>query len=330
MNEPALGAREMWPSVAIVVPVKNNRLGVVRCIESIRAARYPGPHTITVVDNGSTDGSGEAAAALGASVVSVPTGGVSIARNTGARATTGEILAFIDADQRIREDWIERGVATVLAHPLSVVGSSPFPPEQPTWVQAVYDGLRSRSVGVGMADWLGAGGLLLHRSTFEQAGGFDTTLETCEDVDLCRRVRDAGGEILNDSDLHIIHDGDPKTLSALFRGELWRGKDNLRVTLKRRPTLRELPSVLLPVLSLAGFAAVAVGLLTFKQGGRSWLTAGALALALTTLFRVAVIGWRLHLRGGLDVWAVLPVAFTYETARALALVSRTSHQARRR
>ena len=40
--------------------------------------------------------------------------------------------------------------------------------------------------------WLGSGNMAVRRSAFEEVGGFDTTLETCEDVDLCRKLRARG------------------------------------------------------------------------------------------------------------------------------------------
>ena len=53
----------------------------------------------------------------------------------------------------------------------------------------------------------------------------------------------------------LLHLGAPSKLRRLFLGELWRGRDNLRVTLRGPLTLRALPSVLLPVANLGALLA---------------------------------------------------------------------------
>ena len=64
-------------------------------------------------------------------------------------------------------------------------------------------------------------------------GGFDAQLTACEDVDLCNRLRQAGHRIVADPAMRNVHYGDPSTLTALFFGELWRGRDNLQRDLPR-------------------------------------------------------------------------------------------------
>ena len=46
------------------------------------------------------------------------------------------------------------------------------------------------------ADWLGSGNLAVSRTAFELVGGFDTSLETCEDVDFCHRLRAKGQRVV--------------------------------------------------------------------------------------------------------------------------------------
>jgi glycosyltransferase involved in cell wall biosynthesis len=60
--------------------------------------RMPQGHTAIVVDNGSTDGSGEVAEALGAFVVREPRRGFGAACFAGLAASSGEVVAFMDAD----------------------------------------------------------------------------------------------------------------------------------------------------------------------------------------------------------------------------------------
>jgi glycosyltransferase involved in cell wall biosynthesis len=61
-------------------------------------ARLPAGYRAVVADNGSTDGSAEVAAALGATVVRVPQRGFGAAAHAGLEAATAELVCFCDAD----------------------------------------------------------------------------------------------------------------------------------------------------------------------------------------------------------------------------------------
>ena len=144
------------------------------------------------------------------------------------------IIAFVDSDHEIDRQWIETAV-DVLADPTSprrVRRISPQPCAN--WVQQQYDGLRARPVRREEVTWLGSGNFAVKRAVFERVGGFNAVLTACEDVDFCNRLRQAGYRIVADPELRSVHFGDPQTLKALFFGELWRGRDNLRVTFADR------------------------------------------------------------------------------------------------
>ena len=58
------GARpRSLPPVSIVVPAFNEAVGIERCVRSLADSRYPSPFEVIVVDDGSTDGTGERRAA---------------------------------------------------------------------------------------------------------------------------------------------------------------------------------------------------------------------------------------------------------------------------
>ena len=58
---------------------------------------------------------------------------------------------------------------------------------------------------------------------FARVSGFDEHLETGEDAEVCLRIRQAGGTLLEDSRLAVAHLDNAKTLPAFFRKERWRG-----------------------------------------------------------------------------------------------------------
>ena len=138
--------------------------------------------------------------------------------------------------------------------------------------------------GVLQVDWLGSGSLAVWREVFEKVGGFDSRLETCEDVDFCQRLRRNGYGLWSDDRLRSVHLGDPRTLRALFFGELWRGRDNLKVSLRGPLTPRALPSVLIP-LTILLLLTVGAGqpVRACRAAGECWSLALAGPLLLTSL-----------------------------------------------
>jgi len=314
------------PLVSFVIPVLDDARRLMHCLESIRRNSDPAVLCeLVVVDNGSRDGSADVARRYGATVLDSPGQRVGQLRNRGAREARGGILAFVDADHEIGPGWIA-AVAEVLEDPtIGAVGALCTAPPAGTWVQRAYDSLRARHPGSGDVEWLGAGNLAVRRNAFEQVGGFDTDLETCEDVDLCFRLRAAGRRIVSDARLHNVHFGDPPTLRRLFVGELWRGRDNLRVSLRGPFSLRGIPSILIPLVDFGCLVLVAGGALSFHRGGL--LLAAAAASVVTGLAGLRTVTMMANSgnRGPLALARAFAVACVYDLGRALALVARHRH-----
>jgi GT2 family glycosyltransferase len=122
-----------------------------------------------VVDDGSTDGSGDEARAASAwlrvRVVTTPGVGAVEARKRGIAASTGQILAFTDSDCVPDPMWLETALAG-FADGIDLVQG---------WTEPVRPvGLLERSVWVTREDGLYATcNVLYRRQAFEQAGGFD-------------------------------------------------------------------------------------------------------------------------------------------------------------
>jgi mycofactocin glycosyltransferase len=105
-------------TVSVIIPARNEATGIGRVVEAVLAQREPGLDLeVIVVDDGSIDGTAEAAEAAGARVLRLPEqthgGNPAAARNRGARAATGEIAVFLDADCTPAPRWLG---ALVTAH----------------------------------------------------------------------------------------------------------------------------------------------------------------------------------------------------------------------
>lgn len=319
------------PLISFVIPVRNDARHLCGCLASIVADVPSGiAHEIVVADNGSSDDSASVARAAGARVLSLPGLTVAELRNRAAREARGTYLAFVDADHEIAPGWTRCAIDTLDRPGIAAAGAPYYPPEGATWVQRMYDAFRDHGTEVTGVEWLGSGNMVVVRDAFLAVGGFDTTLVTCEDVDLCQRLRAGGDRLVCAPRMRTTHHGDPATLKALFFGELWRGKDNLRTSLRTPPTLRGLPSIAIPVADLL-LATVAVsGIVTVLHGG-GWLAAtGAAGIVALAALRAAVMVRRLRTVSPLEAVQAMTVALTYDMARALAPVWSGPHAARRR
>jgi GT2 family glycosyltransferase len=315
------------PKVSVVIPVLNDASGLARCLASIRANDYPDARLeIIVADNGSTDGSPEVAARAGATVVALPGVSVAAVRNRIAAIATGEVLAFVDADHELSAGWLRSAIDALAQPHVAAVGAPYHPPAHATWVQRMYDSFRSRTAEPSETRWLGGGNLAIWSWAFADAGGFDTRLTACEDVDLCQRVRQRGLRLVADERLYSVHHGDPRTLRQLFVSELWRGRDNLLVSFRGPLRIRDLPSVLLPLVMLASLLALPVAGLAAAFGMPLLLVIVLGVVMAVPAARALAMVRRLNEYTPIRLAQAFVVAATYDVARALALVIRKSHR----
>jgi len=91
--------------VSAVIPALNEEANIAACISSLQRQTVS-PLEIVVADNGSTDRTRDIARKMNCRVVRVAERGIGNARNGGAKAAVGEIVAFIDADGEARPEWV--------------------------------------------------------------------------------------------------------------------------------------------------------------------------------------------------------------------------------
>jgi GT2 family glycosyltransferase len=310
-------------SVSFVIPVRNDAVRLRRCLQAIVRSAADVRIEPIVVDNGSTDDTAAVARESGARVIELPGLKVAALRNHGALLASAPILAFVDADHEIAPGWIPAALETMQQSGVGAAGAEYSSPDTPTWVQRVYDAFRRHLPGLTDVEWLGAGNLVVRSDVFARVGGFDNALEACEDVDFCQRLRSADYRIVSDSRLRSVHYGDPSSLKALLVSEMWRGRDNLRISLRGPFTLRELPSVVIPVVGVLSMAVALVGILLLDA--RAVFVAALAFLALAALRGVALFR-RLRAATPLDLLRAFAVACVYDLGRSLALVARAPHR----
>ncbi len=101
------------PMISVIVPVYNTEFYLVRCLDSLLAQTYPNLE-ILLIDDASTDGSGTICETYAAKddrlkVIHFPQNkGPSAARNTGICRSQGQYISFVDADDHVEPDLLEK------------------------------------------------------------------------------------------------------------------------------------------------------------------------------------------------------------------------------
>jgi GT2 family glycosyltransferase len=333
LAHPACGAtflEVLMVRVSFVIPVRDDAPRLERCLESIGRLHGEGiSKEVIVVDNGSTDKSIAVAVRAGARVISLLDVSVARLRNHGPSCGSGEIIAFVDADHVLGENWLEAGTKAIMQQGVAVAGAPYQIPEEATWVQRAYNRFRRHPSAAVDVDWLGSGNMLVRREVFVELGGFDENLVTCEDVDFCNRARVRGWRVIAEPGMRSTHLGDPATLKGLFFSELWRGRDNWRVTIRGPLSFAAYASLVIPALNLLCLAMLSTGIILFSF----WHLWPLPVLAGLSVFvcLAALQAARLSLQD-VNIQAIaenVSVAAVYNLARALALIARATHKRRR-
>jgi len=167
-------------------------------------------------------------------------------RNCGADAARGEILVFLDADCTVEKNWLREATKHISHKDVVCFGSPPVVTEDATWVQKAWFVVRGKKRQVLDVEWLESMNMFVLRGEFENAGGFDKTMVTCEDYDLCMRLK-ASGRIVSDSEIVATHHGEAASLTHFFKKEYWCGTSNLNGFRRHGFSWNELPSVAFPI-----------------------------------------------------------------------------------
>jgi N-acetylglucosaminyl-diphospho-decaprenol L-rhamnosyltransferase len=218
---------------AVVVSYKS-RDTLRACVEPLAA--LPGV-TVTVVDNDSPDASLEAIADLPVRAIqSGRNGGFGFGCNLGAAAGSEPLILFLNPDAEITAEALQRMVSALAEDDEAVLVGPRILEEDgelmhsmrryqrtgSMWAQALYlhrllprarwaneiDARPEAYAAPASPEWLSGACMLVRRTAFEAVGGFDDGFFLyCEDQDLCRRLRAAGGGIRYEPSAVVSHRG---------------------------------------------------------------------------------------------------------------------------
>ena len=189
-----------WPSMSVVICAFNAEATLDECLRHTCALDYPDLEVV-VVDDGSTDATADIARRHPrARLLSIDHGGLSVARNEGFRAATGDIIAYLDSDAYPSPEWPYYLALGFDGRSVAGAGGPNVPPEDdPVGAQVV-----ARAPGGPVhvltaddrAEHIPGCNMAFFRYALEEVGGCDPVYTSAgDDVDLCWKVLDRGYEI---------------------------------------------------------------------------------------------------------------------------------------
>ena len=225
-TEAAVVKENARPEVSIVIPVFNNLSYTRPCITSLFTVKEPVDFEVIVVENGSTDGTAEYLKQLPPAVRVVSPGenlGFAKGCNMGAREARGRYVCFLNNDTIVQPGWLSAMVECIRRDPdIGIVGNLQiFPGTEKVqqagivcgpdkMVRSIYNNeLPADHAAVQKPrefQFIAGSCMLIEKEFFLRLGGFDESYHnSCEDVDLCMKAREAGRKVFYCPQSRIYH-----------------------------------------------------------------------------------------------------------------------------
>lgn len=221
------------PTVSVIIPVRNASDDLAVALELIAEQSYPTEaYEIIVVDNGSTDntrGIAEQLESFYPDLVTVLSEtniqNSYAARNTGIRESTGEIVAFIDANVAVDWNWLETGVQTMLDLDAEYMGCKVEMDYSDQTLVSRYDAHTGIPVKRYIEEYNFAPtcSLFVRRQVFQDVGTFDERLVSGGDAVFGQQVADSGRELHYTEEVCVYH-SPRSTLRSLIEEQIRTGR----------------------------------------------------------------------------------------------------------
>lgn len=189
-------------TVSIIIPARNEEINIANLLNDLKKQSFV-PHEIIVIDDDSNDNTYNVAKSFGVRVIKIDNKphdwmGKSWACQTGAEASSGSLLLFLDADIRLREDALQRLVNTQ-KEKNATISVQPYHKTKKLYEQfsAIFNIVQTASNGVCLP-WkqtLGLFGpvIFINRTDYQKIGGHASVKGSLiEDISLGKQLKKVG------------------------------------------------------------------------------------------------------------------------------------------
>jgi len=180
---------------------------------------------------------------------------ISAQRNIGFEKSSGNVVAFLDADIALATDWLKQ-LRPLLTEQTKLVSAVQVASKNATPLEILRTELSNAYVDCNV-EFLPGRNLLMTRETFLTSGGFPEHLVTCEDYVFTQKVGEQG-KLFYSTASSYVHLGEDKAFIEMAKKEIWRGQSNLASLKGRDIGLAEYPSFIAPPVFSFGFLFVLV------------------------------------------------------------------------
>jgi len=205
--------------ISFIIPTFNSEETIASCIGSILDQKNAMDEVI-IVDNGSKDKTIDIVKKSGIKKIYVNSQyNISALRNLGVSKSSNELLAFIDSDCVLKSGWVRNVIDFMADSSIQVTGCKYDLPTDPNWIEKAW--FSHKKKGIHKVNYINSGNLIIKREVFEQVSGFDESLITGEDSELCARILKQGYYIISNDRIGAIHLGNPKNLFGFYKKQYW-------------------------------------------------------------------------------------------------------------
>ena len=228
--------------ISVVIPHLNQPEMLARCLASLTAGQRRADEII-VVDNGSTTlPAAVCAAHPGVQLLQEPSAGPGPARNRGVAASTGDILAFVDADCLAAPDWLAAAEAAMTEPAATILGGDVriayADPARLTMLEA-YESIYAYRMDryIAREGFTGTGNLVVRRRVLQDVGPF-AGIGVAEDRDWGQRATAKGYRIRYVAAMKVYHPARKQFTELRQKWDRHMAHDFMRARLRPRGRLK--------------------------------------------------------------------------------------------
>lgn len=205
----------MVPVISVIIPARNARNTIQKCLDSILSLNHPSYETI-IINDGSKDDTAEILSKY-KDITILETNGIgpSKARNEGIRHSKGEYIAFTDSDCVVDKEWLKELMKGFIDEKTACVGGAQLSPaDESLFGKRVYEFFETAGF---ITDYIKSGGKMrevshnpscnsmYRKDILVNVGGFLEGLWPGEDVELDYRIKKKGYKVIFNPNARVYH-----------------------------------------------------------------------------------------------------------------------------